>query len=111
MQSYEISALRPVSFCANSLCAAISCAGDLAKPASPYIASHADVLRGSSRVPAPRTSTFVGQKCVTNPLERLRGRLPLTGPAHGHTVDTRPNDEERKPYCVTGPLRQIIPQS
>ena len=29
------------------------------------IASHADVLRGSSRVPAPRT--FVGQERVTNP--------------------------------------------
>ena len=40
--------------------------------ASCVIASHADVLRGSSRVPAP---LFVGQERVTNPLERLRGRL------------------------------------
>ena len=33
-----------------------------------FLASHADVLRGSSRVP-------VGQERVTNPQERLRGRL------------------------------------
>ena len=32
------------------------------------LASHTDALRGSSRVPTP-------QERVTNPLERLRGRL------------------------------------
>ena len=36
------------------------------------LASHADVLRGSSRVP-------MGQERVTNPLERLRGRLGKGG--------------------------------
>ena len=36
------------------------------------LASHADVLRGSSRVP-------VGQQGVTKPLERLRGRLGKGG--------------------------------
>ena len=40
------------------------------------VASYADVLRGSSRVPALRT-TFVGQERVMNPKERLRGRLVL----------------------------------
>ena len=35
------------------------------------IASHADVLRGSSRVPAPRT----GAGTRDEPLERPRGRL------------------------------------
>ena len=40
------------------------------------VASYADVLRGSSRVPAPRT-TFVGQERVMNLKERLRGRLVL----------------------------------
>ena len=38
------------------------------------LAYHADVLRGSSRVPAPRTS-FVGQEHVTSPQERLCRRL------------------------------------
>ena len=37
------------------------------------LASHGDVLRGSSRIPVPLT-TLVGQERVTNS-ERLRGRL------------------------------------
>ena len=36
------------------------------------LASHVGVLGGSSHVPAPLS---VGQERVTNPLERLRGRL------------------------------------
>ena len=43
------------------------------------MASHADVLRGSSRVSAPRTS-FVAQERVTNPAkEPLREGLLALG--------------------------------
>ena len=43
------------------------------------VASHGDVRRGSSRVPAALT-TFVGQERVANPNpERLRGRLCHVG--------------------------------
>lgn len=34
--------------------------------------------------------------------------LPLTGPADNLTAQS---DVNRKTYCVTGPLRQIIPES
>ena len=40
-----------------------------------HLASHANVLRGSSRVP---TTRWGRKDCVTNPYGRLRGRLQTT---------------------------------
>ena len=50
------------------------------------LASHGDVLRGSSRIPVPLT-TLVGQERVTNS-ERLRGRLLMPQQVR-HNLDAR----------------------
>ena len=51
------------------------------------LASHANVLRGSSRVPTPLVQ-WVGQERVTNHQERLRGRLPPPKPCGARERET-----------------------